>query len=185
VTFRLALQPLWLRFLVLAPVLTVLWGVGTRFTSPSSNSATVISALCVGVGLALFLIYQRQPIHKALVEAVAGLDKTERSQAIAAITRGVAPADPTVHSSAIRLGLAYLGGRSADELKRQERRTWMVLVFLVVVGLAEAVMNSREDAGLFFLALVLLAAIVLPLGLLRTRQIQRNVALLTEGLTSR
>jgi hypothetical protein len=145
----------------------------------------VISALCVGVGLALFLIYQRQPIHKALVEAVAGLDKTERSRAIAAITRGVAPADPTVHSSAIRLGLAYLGGRSADELKRQERRTWMVLVFLVVVGIAEAVMNPHDGAALFFLALVLLAVTVLPLGLLRTRQIQRNVALLTERLRSR
>ncbi len=184
-TFRLALQPLWLRFLVLAPLLTVLSGVGTRFTSPSSITTIVISALCIGVGLALLLIYQRQPIHKALVEAVAGLDKTERSQAIAAITHGVAPADATVHSSAIRLGLAYLGGRSADQLKRQERRTWMILVFLVAVGIAEAVMNSDEDAGLFFLALVLLAVIVLPLGLLRTRQIQRNVALLTAGLRSR
>jgi hypothetical protein len=153
--------------------------------SPSSNSATVITALCVGVGLALFLIYQRQPVHKALVEAVAGLDKTGRSRAIAAITHGIAPADPTVHSSAIRLGVAYLGGRSADELKRQERWTWIVLVFLVVVGIAEAVMNSHKGAGLFFLALVLLAVIVLPLGLVRTRRIQRNVALLTEGLRSR
>ncbi len=61
----------------------------------------------------------------------------------------------------------------------------MVLVFLVVVGIAEAVMNSREEVGLFFLALVLLAAIVLTLGLLRTRQTRRNVELLTEGLRSR
>jgi hypothetical protein len=61
----------------------------------------------------------------------------------------------------------------------------MVLVFLVAVGIADAVMNSRDDAGLFFLTLVLLAVIVLPLGLLRTRLIQRKVALLTAGLRSR
>ena len=114
-----------------------------------------------------------------------GLDTTERSQAIAAITHGVVPTDPTARSSAIRLGAAYLGGKSDDQLNRQERQTWMVLAFLIAVAIAAAAMNSSKYCGLYYLALVLLPVVALPLGLLTTRRIQRNVALLSEGKTSR
>jgi hypothetical protein len=114
---------------------------------------------------------------------VAGLDEAERSQAIAAVTHGVVPADPTVRSSVTRLGAAYLHHRSADQLKRQERGTWILLAILVAVSVAGAVMFSQQRLDL--LVLLLIAVVVLPLGVLRGRRIQRNVALLGEHLVSR
>jgi hypothetical protein len=120
-----------------------------------------------------------------IVEAVAGLDKTERSQAIGAITHGVVPTDPTVRSAAIGLGLAYLGGRSGEQLKRQERQNWIFLALFVALMIICAVLESGLPAKLYFLAVGLFVALVLPLRMRRDRRSLRNVALLTEGLTSR
>ena len=147
--------------------------------------STVVFSLFFGVALAAFLTYGSQATHKALTEAVAGLDKTERSQAIAAVTRGVVPADPTVRSSAIRLGTAYLGNKSAAQLKRGERQNWIVFAFLIALAIAMAVTNSTKYGVLFYTALALLLVAALLLGVLTTRRVQRNVALLSEGTASR
>lgn len=179
---RLALQPPWVRFLVWAPIAAVLFGGGTRLMSRSIWS-TVIVAIVFGVFLAASFTYGTQRMYTALTEAVGGLDQAERSQAIAAVTHGVVPADQKVRSAAVRLGWAYLGGKSADQLKRQERRNWIASAVLVAAGIALAIMDS--DQHLYFLVLVLILLVVLPLGVLRTRRIQRNVALLGEDPISR
>jgi hypothetical protein len=182
--FRLALQPVWVRFLVEAPLLAVFWCASIRPT-PSLGTAgiwgTAVSAAFVGVTVAGWFALQRQPRRMALVDAAAGVDKTTRSQAIAAITHGVVPADPTVRSVAIRLGSAYLGGKSAVQLKRQERQTWIILTVIAVSGTAVAVMESSTRARLCLLAVISVGVVVLPLRLLRTRRIQRNVARFSEG----
>ena len=89
---RLALQPPWVRFLVWAPIGAVLFGGGTRLMSRSIWS-TVIVAIVFGVFLAASFTYGTQRMYTALTEAVGGLDQAERSQAIAAVTHGVVPAD--------------------------------------------------------------------------------------------
>ncbi len=186
---RLALLPFSVRFVVTAALFAVFWGVTSLMSRSLSGSipGTVFSALFFGVGLAALFSYRGRATYKALTEAVAGLDTTERSQAIAAVTHGVVPTDPTVRSSAIRLGAACLGGTSADQLKRQERHTWMFLGFLVALCIAAVVMNFNGDR-LLYLALALFLVVVLALGPRRTRRIQRiqrNVALLSEDETSR
>ncbi len=145
--------------------------------------STVIAAIFFGVFLAASFTYGTQRMHTALTEAVGGLDQAERSQAIAAVTHGVVPTDQKVRSAAVRLGWAYLGGKSADQLKRQERRTWIASAVLVAAGIGLAIMDSEQR--LYFLVLVLFLLVVLPLGVLRTRRIQHNVALLGEDPISR
>jgi Flp pilus assembly protein TadB len=172
---RLSLQPAWVQFLVrfleVAPIAAV-YGAGTNSTSRSISS-TVISALVFGVVLAAALTYTTRGMHTALTEAVAGLDQRERSQAIAAVTRGMVPADQRVRSASVRLGRACLGGKSPDQLKRP---VWIASAILVAVGILSAVM--RVWPSLFLMALVLP---LVPLGMLRARRIQRHVALLTEN----
>jgi hypothetical protein len=114
---RLALQPPWVRFLVLAPVLAALFGAATSL--PLRHVwYTAISAIFFGVVVAGIAAYGRNQAaqHEAMVEAVAGLDKSERSEAIAAVTRGIVPTDPTVRSAASRLGSAFLRHKSAGQL---------------------------------------------------------------------
>lgn len=58
----------------------------------------------------------------------------------------------------------------------------MVLVFLGLLCVAGVVVESSVHARLYFVALALISAVVLPLGLLRARRIQRNISTLAEGL---
>jgi hypothetical protein len=186
---RLQLQPAWVRFLVWA-VIGMFSAVGiSLIASPQSESiwSTVAFAVFLGVVVAASSFYSTRDWQTALTEAVAGLDQTQRSQAIAAVTHGVVPADQRVRSSAVRLGRAYLSHKSADELKRQQRRAWVVLavVIAVFVALAAAVMWLGPDGirlGLYLLALVLLMVVLGRLAMLRVRRIQRNISLLTDGV---
>ncbi len=187
-TFRLALQPAWLQFLELTLFFAVFWGAGQIVLSSSSVSSiwrNTIFGLVFGAIFAAVLQYQRRPWYRRFVEAVAGLGKTERSQAIGAITHGVMPTDPTVRSAAIQLGWVHLAGKSAEQLKRQERQNWILTALLVVLMITCAVLYPGFPAKVYFLALGLLVALLLPLQMRRDRRILRNVALLTEGLTSR
>lgn len=188
VSMRLALEPFWARFLVLMPVYAVFFGVLTYFEPDSLTKSLLRSvglALFFGVTVAGFVAYQGKATHKRAVEAVAGLDKTERSQAIAAITGGVVPADPAVRYAAVRLGSAYLGGKSVDEQKRRERRAWITSAIIVALMIVWAVTQTSAYATVYFLALGLIVAIALPLSLLRGRRLQRNYAQLSEGLPLR
>ena len=174
VMLRLALQPFWVRFVVWAVYAAVILGLVISLTSRSP-----IIWIIVTVTSAALATYQGQATHNA----AGGLDERARSQAVAAVTRGVVPANQRVRSAAIRLGTAYLGGKSAEQLKRQEPLAWMVVVLAATIFIALAVMNFSAHAGLADLSAVLLllgVLPVLPLGLLSTRRIQRNVALLTE-----
>jgi hypothetical protein len=180
ILLRLTLQPFWVRFVFWAAYAAVIWLMLASPISRSPMSSTVIFAVALGA----LSTYQGRATHNALAEAVSGLDESQRSQAIAAVTRGVMPADQRVRSAAIRLGAGYLRGKSADQLKRYERRAWIAWMVLVVVAaslIALPVMSSSTPVGLRVLAAVLLLLILLPLAQLSTRRIQRNVALLTEG----
>jgi hypothetical protein len=152
------------------------------FGSPSQSiRKTIIFALFFALVSGVVLTYGgMRRMHTALTEAVAGLDQTERAQAIAAVTHGIMPADQRVQSAAVRLGRAYLGGESPEQLKRQERQTWVICALIVATAIGAAVTNFNAHdlyLGLYCLALALLEAVVLPLKLLSNRRIQRNVGL--------
>ncbi len=171
---RLALQPFWVRFVVSAVYASVILGLVISLTSRDPILWIIVTVTCAALATS-----QGQATHNA----AGGLDKRARSQVVAAVTRGVVPANQRARSAAIRLGTAYLGGKSAEQLKRQEPLTWMMVLVVAVVFTALAVMNSSAHPGLAYLAAVLLllgVLPVLPLGLWSTRRIQRNVALLTE-----
>jgi Flp pilus assembly protein TadB len=155
------------------------YGAGTNSMSRSISS-TVISALVFGIVVAAALTYTTRGMHTALTEAVAGLDQTERSQAIAAVTHGMVPADQRVRSASVRLGRACLGGKSPDQLKRP---VWIGSAIVVAIGVLSAVVAVLTDEpDLWFNVFLMAYALPLvPLGMLRARRIQRNVALLTEG----
>ena len=181
---RFALLPPWVRFLIWGSVFAGYWFAFTCFASasvPESVWRTAIFSLFFGIALGAYFVYAGRAAHKAVTEVADGLDKPVRSQAIGAITHGVFPSDPTVRSAAMRLGRAYLGGRSANELKRHERQTWIAMTVLVATVIAMAVVNSGGHHGLYFVALALFLVVATSLGVIRTRRIQRNVALLAEG----
>lgn len=184
---RLALQPLWLQLLVSVPLYALLFGLIMHFRSyPPSESVgrSAIVAVIFGVAMSAFVAYQGRSTRKALVEAVAGLDKAQRSQAIAVITDGVVPGDPTVRHAAVRLGSAYLRGKSVDELKRQERRGLITSAIFVVLFIVVAVTQSTAYQTLWYLALGLFVAIALPISILQNRRLRRNYARLAESLPS-
>jgi hypothetical protein len=80
-----------------------------------------------------------------------------------------------VLASATRLGRIYLRNKSDDELKRAQLWSWFTVGILVGAVVAGAVLFT--DDGLPFV----LAAILLPVSLLNSRRIQRNVAQLARG----
>jgi len=177
---RLALAPNPVRFLVMAVYWAVFWGLGTSFAwAPPDGDIriTAIVSLVSGLAFAFILVKLSRARHEQLVDAVAGLDRVGRSQAIAAVTRGVVPADPAVRSSAIRLGTAFLGERSAQELLRQELLAWGVLAFFTVMLTPIAMFAPGSHPGLFFLALALLVVVTCWLDALSTRRVLRNVTL--------
>ena len=177
---QLILQPPWLRFLVWALFLAVVWGALTSFQSRSEIESTILSAIFFGAALAGFLTATTQGMHRGALDALSGLDQAERSQAIDAVLHGVVPADPEVRASATRLGRVCLRNKSADQLKRAERWTWLTIGILVALDVAAAVANFANER-LFYLAIALLVVIALPFALRNMRRIQRNVARLAGG----
>ena len=119
-------------------------------------------------------------MHRGALEAVSGLDQAQRSQAIDAVLHGAVPADPDVHASATRLGRVFLRNKSAEQLKRAERWSWLTVGVLIALAVAAAVTNFADER-VFYLAVAVLAVIVLPFLSLSMRRIQRNVALLAGG----
>ncbi len=132
----------------------------------------------------LFMHHQHHAWYRELNQAVAGLDESERSQAVAAITQGSVPTDPGLRLAAMRLGSTFLGGRSADQIRRRERQMWLLWVFLVAFSIAEAILASSFHVSLYFVALGVFVAVTLPLSLRRGRRFRHNIALLAEGPTS-
>ena len=175
---RLILQPAWVRFLVSALFLAVWWGLFTSLQSSYEFEGAVLSAIVFGAALGGYFTVTTQGTHRAAQEAVSGLDRSGRSDAINAVLRGIAPADPDVRASATRLGRIYLRNKSADQLNRAELWTWITFGTLIAAGVAGAVVFNNDR--LPFVVLAVLAAILLPVSLLSSRRILRNVALLAE-----
>lgn len=178
---RLILQPAWVRFTVWSLFFAVWWGVFTGLQSSYEFEGAVLSAIVFGAVLGGYLTVTTQGMHRAAQQAVSGLDQSGRSDAINAVVRGVAPADPDVRASATRLGRIYLRNKSADQLKRAEIWTGIAFGVLIAGSIAGAV--AFDNDRLPFVVLAVLAAILLPVSLLSSRRIQRNVALLAEGST--
>jgi hypothetical protein len=176
---RLILQPAWVRFVVWGVLLAVWWGLITSLQSGYEFESSFFSAIVFGAALGGYFTATTQGMHRAAQEAVAGLDESRRSDAINAVMRGVAPADAEVRESAARLGKIYLRDRTPDQLKRAERWTWATFGILIAASVVGAVVLSHDR--LLFAVVAMLAAILLPISLLSTRRIQRNVALLTEA----
>ena len=173
---RLILQPAWLRFAMWGLFLAVWWGVFTSLQSGYEFESSFLSAIFFGAALGGYFTATTQGMHRAAQEAVAGLDQSGRSDAINAVLRGVAPADPDVRASAARLGKAYLRDRTPDQLKRAEMWSGIAFGVLFAASVAGAVVFSNDR--LPFVMVAVLAAIVLPVSLVSSRRIRRNVALL-------
>lgn len=180
---RLLLKPAWVRFLVWAITTGVLFGAGNTFMSRSIRGV-FFSGIFFGVFLALFLVFQTHGVHKAATQAIAGLGNAGLSQAIDAVLHGVVPDESEVRAAATRLGEAYLRGKSAQQLKRQERQTWMSLGLIVALDAILVLFNSKGPEGLYFAALGIATVIALPIGMRKTRRIQRNVEVLAGASTS-
>lgn len=178
---RLLLQPAWLRFLVWAFVFAVLWGLFTSLQSSYEFESAVLSAIVFGAALGGYFTFATQGMHRAALEAISGLDQAGRSQSIDAVLHGGAPHDADVRAAATCLGRALLRNRSADQLRRAEKWTWVMYV-VALVGFAAAATSLSSDR-LYFLVVGILWAIVIPISLLRSRRIQRNVTLLAGAST--
>jgi Flp pilus assembly protein TadB len=176
---RLILQPAWVRFMVWALFLAVWWGLFTGLQSSYEFEGAVLSAIVFGAALGGYFTVTTQGANREAHEAVSGLDQSGRSQAIDAVLHGVVPTDPDVRASATRLGRIYLRNKSADQLKRAEIGTWIMFGVLIAAAVVAAV--AFDDDRVPFIVLAVLAAILLPVSLIRSRRIQRNVALLAEG----
>lgn len=176
---RLILQPAWVRFVVWAVFLAVWWGLFTSLQSSYEFEGAVLSAIVFGAALGGYFTVTTQGMHRSAQQAVSGLDQSGRSNAINAVLRGVVPADPEVRTSAIRLGRIYLRNKSADQLKRAEIWSWITFGVLFAAGVAGAVALNNDR--LPFALLAVLAAVLLPVSLLSSRRIQRNVARLAGG----
>jgi hypothetical protein len=179
VHIRLILQPSWLRFVVWALFLAVVWGALTSFQSRSEIESTILSAIFFGAAIAGLLTATTQSVHRGAAEALSGLSQAERSQAIDAVLHGTVPADPEVRASATRLGRVFLRNKSADQLKRSERLTLLTFGVVIALAVAAAVANFANER-LFYLAVAVVCAIG-PFSLVNTRRIRRNVALLAGG----
>ena len=103
---RLILQPAWVRFVVWALFLAVWWGLFTSLQSSYEFESAVLSGIVFGAALGGYFTATTQGMHRAAHEAVTGLDQSGRADAINAVLRGVAPANPDVRASATRLAEA-------------------------------------------------------------------------------
>lgn len=186
---RLALARYEVRFLLVVVYWTVFWGLGMfawNNTRGTNTVDTIFVALASGVGFAFLTVGRTEARRQKLVDAVTGLTPIDRSQAIAAVTHGVVPADDKVRSAAIRLGETFLGDKSADERKRQQRRNAAVLAGILIVGVvAIGFFTPGSYAFLYFAALAVLSAATTYVDVLNTRQLQRNVGLLSWNSASR
>jgi len=99
---RLILQPAWVRFVVWALFLAVWWGLFTSLQSSYEFESAVLSGIVFGAALGGYFTATTQGMHRAAHEAVTGLDQSGRADAINAVLRGVAPANPDVRASATR-----------------------------------------------------------------------------------
>jgi hypothetical protein len=179
------MQPFWVRALVYGVPFGLLFGLSSSFSSSSRVLSIVITILVTIVSFGLLMAFQGQSMYTELTAAVEGLDETKRSEAIASVSAGGVPADSAVRYSAIRLGKAYLRSKSDAQLKRQERGTWLLLPLLVGLAIFLASTSSDSYQAASAVVLAVLCVVVVPLGVLRQRRIQRNVALLAEGVVPR
>lgn len=177
---RLALAPYPVRFLVMAVFWAAFWGLGTMYAwgKPSADMrVTVVASVVSGLIFAMLTVEWSRTQHAELVDALSGLDRADRSQAIAAITHGVVPADPAVRHSAIRLGTAFLGDKPIDELKHEQVVAWVLLACMTVTLAPIAVFAARSYAGLFCLVLAVLVVFTCLVDARSTGRILRTVTM--------
>jgi len=174
----LVMRPAWLRFVVWASFCAVAWGLFTSLEASYDVEGAILSAIVFGAALGGYSTIATQGVHRAAVQAMSGLDQAGHSQSIDAVLHGSVPHDPDVRAAAARLGRALLRNKSADQLQRTEKWTW-VLYALGLAAIAWSVTSSSDDRR-YFLVLGLIWAIGIPISVIRSRRIRRNVARLAD-----
>jgi hypothetical protein len=161
-----------------------MFGLFNTVQQHSRVVGAVVSMLITGVGFGLAMAYQTRSTHTAMTRRLPGsLNRGARRPS--PLSLQAAPGDATMRDSAMRLGLAYLSGKTDAQLNKAERQTWLLLMLLVAgTAYLVTISISRYEAT-FYVALALLCLVGLPLGVLRTRRLRRNVALLGGGAAPR
>lgn len=175
----LVLRPPWLRFVVWASFFAVVWGLFTSLQSSYEFEGDVLSAIVFGTALGGYFTIATQGVHRAALGAMSKLDPAGRSESINAVMHGDVPGDPDVRAAAARLGRVLLRNKSADQLRRTEKLTWVA--YAVVLAATGAAAIGFSENRRYFLVLGLIWAIAIPISMIRSRRIQRNVARLAAG----
>lgn len=174
---RLVVAPWWVRWLLSASMLTVVFFAMLVWVIPGFVSAGWLwPFLCVlGIGLimAALTTFAQRPIFESYRPAVAGLSLGQRKQAVRALRSGEAPSDPQVLASAVRIGnlsTAY-HARVSDW---QRKVAWCVPALWIVAAILEFVGHSIRG-GLTWIALAVLIGARMAWASYRVRRLPNRL----------
>jgi hypothetical protein len=146
---RMIAAPWWARWLVSATMLAA-WlilvcallipnffgGLGWAWALGSVTGFSLLATLLLSVA--------NRPVAQRYQAVVAGLDATQRAEAVKALRRGEIPADPEVLAAAIRLGtLSSAYQRRASRLQKSAK-WWLPALWLVVVAMVLLTNGIRQ-----------------------------------------
>lgn len=140
--------PLWVMLLINASTLVVVVGylvlpgfvTGLHCTWPLA----VVLALC---GVALTVL--ANPVRQRFAAAVAGLNRAQRAQAVAALRRDFVPCEPEVLAAALRLGTLMVAYRSRRWQRDSLTDRQQTVLLCVGVGVLMAIAISLTAADRF------------------------------------
>ncbi|WP_078324151.1 hypothetical protein [Mycobacteroides salmoniphilum] len=173
---RFLLQPWWVRLAVSAAVAAALYVpfwllyFGDSATDPRWL-ALQAGVVVVAIAVLAFGIQQRQ--HRYCTAAVAGLDKHQRSQAIASLRRGDPPDDPAVLAAATQMGSVILETRK--QVPGWLIRLWWLPIVLMISGASLMFYSGGARRGVTYLLLVLMVSALVCWSEYYFRRVQRQM----------
>ncbi|MEE4024432.1 hypothetical protein V1Y59_15205 [Gordonia sp. PKS22-38] len=178
--FRVMLAPPWVQGLINATIFGVIFGL---LTWMNGNRPMIAAAggIIAGIPFGAYLAYRGSDQHRRLTGTLFALDDSGRSEAVSALLHGVVPADRSVAEAAVRLGRAYLGGRSLDNLRKRQRSQMQVMGAVAALGvLAAGLVWDQTGYRNLMIGLIVVIAVILPLDMYWTTSLYRNIEALDQ-----
>jgi hypothetical protein len=137
---RMIVAPWWVRWLVNAATFAAWLILVCALLIPSFFGGLgwafgVLSVLGFSLLATLLLTVTNRPVAHRYKAAVAGVDATQRAEAVKALRRGEIPADPKVLAAAIRVGTLSLTYQRRASRLQKSAKWWLPALWLVVVAL--------------------------------------------------